>query len=590
MSADARMREVVASPGAVIRRLSITRFRGVRSFVWHPGATVNFILGGGDSGKTTILEAIGLLLSPVNPSTVSDTDFFRRDIDSGFEIEAVVSLPSDSAISNQVRPAWPWAWDGTAPIVPSLDGAPGEPVYILRVRGTEELELVYEVLQPDGSSDSLSVVLRRTIGLVRLSGDDRNDRDLRLVQGSALDRLLSDKGLRSRLASHLTDADVKAALGDTARTSLTELDKTFAYRSLPAGLDISITGGQGASIASLVGLTALQGGVSLPLASWGAGTRRLAALAIAEQRAGDRPVMLVDELERGLEPYRQRELVLKLQNSGSQVFVTTHSPEAIAAASSASLWYVDHNGRVGLLDPARTSKHRAQDPNAFLSRVTIIAEGQTEVGFASELLHRALGVPLAQLGIHVSDGGGHECTLALLEALKVGGLTFGGFADDEGGKHPTRWKNLEDHLGPLLFRWGSGCLEENLLELTPPEKLMDLMVDATGDKTGMRRQSIAMRLGIDVGTFEELAESAGLRLKPTMIEAALGIVPDGCETDKNTYKSHGRTWFKSEQGGRELAIKVFSLGLWSSLKPQLLPFCNAVRHALGLASIEDVPA
>ena len=46
-------------------------------------------------------------------------------------------------------------------------------------------------------------MLRRSIGLVRLSSDDRNDRDLRLVQGSAVDRLLSDKGLHSRLASEL---------------------------------------------------------------------------------------------------------------------------------------------------------------------------------------------------------------------------------------------------------------------------------------------------------------------------------------------------------------------------------------------------
>jgi hypothetical protein len=48
------------------------------------------------------------------------------------------------------------------------------------------------------------------------------------------------------------------------------------------------------------GLTADRDGVPLPLANWGAGTRRLAALAIAEQRQGDRPVTIVDEFERGL--------------------------------------------------------------------------------------------------------------------------------------------------------------------------------------------------------------------------------------------------------------------------------------------------
>jgi putative ATP-dependent endonuclease of OLD family len=551
---------------------------------------VNVILGGGDVGKTTILDAIGLVLSPVNPSTLSDTDYFGRGIESGFEIEIVISLPADSAISAQVRPAWPWAWDGNDPVVPALDGDVGDPVYRLRVRGTEDLELFYEVVQPDGSADTLPVTLRRSIGLVRLSGDDRNDRDLRLVQGSALDRLLSDKGLRSRLASELTEAEVKDALGDQAKKALADLDKTFTDRSLPVGLDLSITGGQGASIAALVGLTADRDGVALPLASWGAGTRRLAALAIAEQRQGDRPVTVVDEVERGLEPYRQHGLVEKLQDSGAQVFVTTHSPDAIAAASDSSLWYVDHKGQIGPLDANKIARHRANDPNAFLARVTVVAEGLTEVGFASVLLRRALGAPLNQFGVHISNGGGHEYTLDLLEALRAGGLSFGGFADDEDGKHPTRWKALEEALGPLLFRWPKGCLEQNVFEVTPDEKLEALMADPAGERTGMRRQTLARRLGVDAKTFTEVAAAAGDRLRPTMIEAALGAIPPGREEDKGTYRAHGGIWFKSTAGGQELAGKVFDLELWPKLKRHLLPFCNGVRTALGLPGIEDLPA
>src|SRR5205823_6279005 len=124
------------------------------------------------------------------------------------------------------------------------------PVYRLRVRGTADLELAFEIVQPDGTPDHLSVTLRRSIGLVRLGGDDRSDRDLRLVQGSALDRLLSDKTLRSRIASVLAKADVRDRLTADAKKSLTDLDKTFADQSLPAGLDISIVGCPGASVAS----------------------------------------------------------------------------------------------------------------------------------------------------------------------------------------------------------------------------------------------------------------------------------------------------------------------------------------------------
>lgn len=584
------MSDAPAPAAATIRRLSITRFRGIGNLTWRPKPGVNLILGGGDVGKTTILDAISLVLSPVNPSTLSDTDYFGRAIEDGFEIEAVMALPTDGAIADQVRPAWPWAWDGKNPVVPALEGDAGEPVYRLRIRGTEDLELVYEVIQPDGSTDSLPVTLRRSIGLVRLSGDDRNDRDLRLVQGSALDRLLSDKGLRSRLASRLAEAEVNDALGDPAKKALGDLDSAFRERNLPAGLDLAITGGQGTSIAALIGLTADHAGVALPLASWGAGTRRLAALAIAEQRQGDQPVTLVDEVERGLEPYRQRVLVEKLQDSGAQVFVTTHSPAAIAAAATASLWYVDHKGEIGPLEANKIARHRSSDPNAFLARLTIVAEGLTEVGFASVLLQRALGAPLTQFGVHISNGGGHEFTLELLEALKAGGLTFGGFADDEDGKHPTRWKNLEDALGLLLFRWPKGCLEENVFAAMPKDRLELLMADPLGERTGMRRQTLTLRLGIEAKTFAEVAAAAGEKLRPTMIEAALGTVPAGCDEDKGTYKAHGGTWFKSMAGGRELGEKVFSLGLWPALKPQLLPFCNGVRAALRLPAVEDLPA
>jgi putative ATP-dependent endonuclease of OLD family len=192
-------------PAAAIYAL-IERFRGITSLKWKPSRGVNVILGGGDVGKTTILEAIALLLSPVNPTTLSDPDYHDRDIEAGFSIEAVLSLPVGAGMSSQIKPSWPWEWSGEEATVPALehDGKlAGELVHRVCVRGTEDLELACEIVQPDGSADSFPVALRRAIGLVRLSGDDRNDRDLRLVQGSALDRLLSDKGLRSRMASKL---------------------------------------------------------------------------------------------------------------------------------------------------------------------------------------------------------------------------------------------------------------------------------------------------------------------------------------------------------------------------------------------------
>jgi hypothetical protein len=124
-------------PAPAIYALTIERFRGITSLNWKPSRGVNVILGGGDVGKTTILDAIALLLSPVNPTTLSDPDYHDRDIETGFSIEAVLSLPVGAGISSQMKPSWPWEWTGEEAIVPALehDGKPpGEPVYRFRVR------------------------------------------------------------------------------------------------------------------------------------------------------------------------------------------------------------------------------------------------------------------------------------------------------------------------------------------------------------------------------------------------------------------------------------------------------------------------
>lgn len=573
-----------------IYRLTIERFRGIETLSWYPAAGVNVILGGGDVGKTTVLDAIALLLSPTNAASVSDTDYYLRKIGDEFVIEAVMSLAQDGAINQQPKPSWPWEWNGQEPIVPSGDAdatGPDNPVYRLRVRGTADLELVYEIVQPDGTPDHFSAGLRRAIGLVRLGGDDRNDRDLRLVQGSALDRLLSDKTLRSKMAKELAKTEVESQLSPEGKNALGDLDTAFKKEKLPETLHLSITGGQGASVAAMVGLTAACQDVQLPLATWGSGTRRLAALTIAGQKQGESPVMLVDEIERGLEPYRQHALMRRLQDATSQAFVTTHSPAAISAASKAAMWYVDHTGKIGPLDANKIARHRAKDPNTFLSRLAIIAEGATEVGFVTALLEAALGTSLDQYGVHMSDGIGHENTLDVLQALAEGGVMFGGFADDE-GKYPDRWKKVEAALGPLLFRWKSGCIEENIISAVPDEKLEDLLTDPTGEDTGSRLRTLADRLNMTGEIdFAVIAAKAGPKLKAVLIEAATGVVPDDKKDRKKEYKSHAQIWFKSLDGGGELARKVFSLGLWPVFGPLLRPFCNAVRAALDLPAAPD---
>jgi putative ATP-dependent endonuclease of OLD family len=581
---------------AIIRKLTIDCFRGIKRFEWFPAPSINIILGGGDIGKSTILEAIALLLNPSSGVTVAESDYWQGDNTKEFTIEAVISLPGSSTISNQKSFSWPWAWDGkdaTQPMAPT-DGsgddlpAPDDPVYRVRVRGTTGLDLAWEIIQPDAQVDHFSIAVRRDIGLVRLGGDDRNDRDLRLVYGSALDRLLSDTALRARIGKQVSTLDLHASLNDKGMEAIKKLDKKMSSASLPSDLKLGLTTSQGLSIGALIGLLAGKNGVSLPLASWGAGTRRMAAMEIASSIDKEASVTIIDEIERGLEPYRLRKLINILHNSVGQKFITTHSPVAIACAGRANLWYLDVACNIGALPYEKIQKQQEHDPETFLSKVAVIAEGATEVGFLSFLLTKSFTVDPLDCGVRVCDGHGNPAVLDLLETLSSAGLVFAGLVDDEGADS-GRWRALKDKLGDRLHQWPNGCTEQNVIGAVPEAKLWDLLKDSAGELSGYRLRTLADRLGIadkEIPAIEQALQRQGKTLRQLITEAATGSTAGAPVGKDKEWKSHSRCWFKSEGGGRELAQKMAETGAWSTVSLSILPLLNAILDAAGQAKLE----
>ncbi|MEW8030274.1 MAG: AAA family ATPase [Candidatus Thiodiazotropha sp.] len=580
---------------AVIHQIKIDRFRGIENLVWNPDPGMNVILGGGDVGKSTVLEAIALLLSPSNSLVLSEADYWQRKTDNEFAIQAVISLPLSTEISQQPKFIWPWEWNGTEAVPPVASAGdddnpvPAQPVYCLQTRGTAELEISWEILQPNGDVDVLSSAVRRKIGVVRLSGEGRSDRDLRLVYGSALDRLLSDKGLRARIGQHVSEINLQDKLSDDAKGALKKLDSALKAESLPNKLELGLTSSQGLSIGALIGLLAeREGGAVLPLASWGSGTRRMATLQIAAETEAETRITVIDEIERGLEPYRVRKLVKSLEAQPTQSFVTTHSAVAISSANGGHLWYLDPNQNIGFLPRDKIVRQQERDPETFLSRLSIIAEGPTEVGFVTYLLERAVDGGFLDQGLRVCDGQGNQSTLNLLEAMASGGLTFGGFVDDE-GTDSGRWTSLKTAMGSILFQWNAGSTEESVIAQIPDDYLENLITGAGADVEAERRLTLADRLGSADRSLEAIKGAAD-DIRALIIAAATGSNDEAPEDDaRKTWKKHGRRWFKSVDGGRELAALMFGHGAWPSLKPQILPFLNAVRDVLGQPEIEDVP-
>lgn len=578
---------------ARIRKVSIQRFRTIHSLTWLPAEGMNIILGGGDAGKTTLLEAVALLLSPSNSPTISETDYWARDCTHEFIIEAVMTLPETSGIGSQNTFAWPWRWNGQDATAPAADGDDGpvasnEPVYRVRVRGTTDLDLVWEIVQPNDEVDHFSVAIRRRIGLVRMSADERNDRDLRLVYGSALDRLLADNTLRARIGKDVANLNLHETLTEKGKTAIELLDARMTANALPNELKLGLTTSQGLSIGALIGLMATKDGVDLPLSSWGAGTRRMAAFEIASATEKGTSVTLVDEIERGLEPYRLRKLIHTLTDQGRQVFLTTHSPITISCAERAYLWYLDSQGTIGALPRDKIAPQQKRDPETFLARFAVIAEGPTEVGFLRYLLEKAFeGSPLDH-GVRVCDGQGNDATLDLLETLSSAGLQFAGLVDNE-GTSPSRWEKLKKKLRGNLHQWEKGCTEDHVIGAIPEEKLLELLRNADGELDGYRLRTLADRLGIQEKTIEAIGiglQNSEHTWRSLIIAAATGSKAGAPKDQEKAWKKHSQQWFKSTSGGKELAKKMVMLGAWPEVQLELLPLINSVLTAVGRAELQ----
>jgi len=80
---------------AVIRRIEIKNFRSIYSFDWRPSEDFNCIVGSGDAGKSSVLNAIDYCLSARRSLPVTDADFCRLDVDKDISITLTLGRLGD---------------------------------------------------------------------------------------------------------------------------------------------------------------------------------------------------------------------------------------------------------------------------------------------------------------------------------------------------------------------------------------------------------------------------------------------------------------------------------------------------------------
>lgn len=260
-----------------IRQLKVTNFRGIASLDWQPGHSFCCLIGAGDSGKSTVLDAVEAVLSS-RWFSFTEPDFLGCNAVNAIVVEATVGELSNALKSDERLGLYIRGWSaGNLHDEPEGDD---EPVLTVRLTVDATMEPVWELVC-DRIDDprTLSNRDRMLFGVVRLAGEDA--RHLAWGQGSVLSRLTGDnKEAAGRLAEAYRAARESAKLNEIeSLVNAAELAEGFA-KGLGAyvegayqpGLELGRSGLSSGSIALH--------DIGVPLRLAGLGTRRLATLAI----------------------------------------------------------------------------------------------------------------------------------------------------------------------------------------------------------------------------------------------------------------------------------------------------------------------
>ena len=87
-----------------IRRIDIHNYHGIQCLEWRipKGKRFLCLIGPGDVGKTSILDAVYLALSDRWSLSISDTDFFKIDVNNPIVIRVALSDLSNDILRHRV--------------------------------------------------------------------------------------------------------------------------------------------------------------------------------------------------------------------------------------------------------------------------------------------------------------------------------------------------------------------------------------------------------------------------------------------------------------------------------------------------------
>lgn len=460
-----------------IRLVEIRNFRGIRRLAWRPAAGMNCLIGEGDSGKSTILDAVDLCLGARRTVAFTDTDFCSLDTDTPISVRVTLGDLPDTV--KRLETYGPFL-RGFDPLTGDVEDEPGrkrETVVTMSLQVTSDLEPNWSLFSDRAAAQDIvkDVTWSDRVLLAPTWIGTRVDYNMGWKRGSVLSSLTEE---RPNLAASLAKAarDARIAFGGEAEKQLGDTLNVVTETANELGISVGSKARallDANSVSFTGGTITLHNETGIPLSGLGVGSARLLIAGLQRKASSRASIVLIDELEYGLEPHRIIRLLTSLGAKEAspplQVFATTHSPAAIRELSGDQMFIVrkgetEHFCKaVGLSTDVQAATRLF--PEALLANSIIVCEGASEVGLIRGLDHYRIAngeVSISAHGTALVDGGGSAQMFSRARAFQTLGYRTAVIRDDD--VRPTPEKEAEFlRQGGVVTTWQPDrCLEEEL--------------------------------------------------------------------------------------------------------------------------------
>jgi putative ATP-dependent endonuclease of OLD family len=486
---------------AKIRHIKVTNFRALKKFEWNPSSGLNCIIGPGDSGKSTVIDAIDLALGPRQSKVFSDADFHLLDTTEPIQIEVTVGDLADPLKNYEKYDVFLRGYDAANRVTHDEPGNGLEDVLTLRLTIGSDLDPIWslhsERAEAQGREKSLSWGDRVLLAGTRIG--NVADYHLSWRKGAVLNRIGDE---RPNTTSAIAEAKraARKAFGDGAHDDLAGVLQVVseAASTLGVPLDGDLQALLNAhSISMSDGTISVHDGKGLPLSSLGVGSSRLLVAGLLDRAKTGSDLILVDELEHGLEPHRIMRFLdaigAKDSKEKTQSFVTSHSPVVLQELSAAQLFRIcefngSHHAMSAHYDGGSQGALRSF-PEAFLAKSVLLCEGATEVGFLrglDQFLVSQGHTSIAARGVTLVDTGGvnklyHPAPTMLNLQYRVAA-----FRDDDVPPDMIAEMAFQQNSG-VTFKWAAGQKIEAAIFLSADTTLVGEIVEKAVELHGASR-------------------------------------------------------------------------------------------------------